>query len=235
MQKRHFLILIVVFTLVGLCSQQAQARKKRNNIVRLETTLGTIRIALSDLTPIHRDNFKKLVSEGFYDGVTFHRVIKDFMIQAGDPQSRIRHEDKAKSKLSKAVRSDSLEYTIPAEIVYPELYHRRGMVAAAREADDVNPEFRSSGTQFYIVWGRKMSAAGLKKAKAALVEKGVEMSRFIQDEYEVIGGTPHLDGSYTVFGEVVEGLDIVRQIQQVPTDSTDRPVQDVVILHSVIE
>ena len=220
---------LVIFCIVSMLSvTSANARKRTRNVVRLETSMGVIRIKLSDQTPIHRDNFKRLVQEGYYDGTLFHRVIRDFMIQGGDPDSKGAPKDSL-------LGDGGPDYTLPAEIVYPDLYHRRGMVAAAREPDDVNPEFRSSGSQFYIVWGRKHTPQGLKKARAALMEKGIEMNRFIADAYEVTGGTPHLDGAYTVFGEVIEGLDVVRRIQLEATDANDRPLSDVVIEKATIE
>ncbi len=190
--------------------------------------MGAVRIALSDLTPMHRDNFLRLAQEGFYDGVLFHRVIEDFMIQAGDPSSRGASRDSL-------LGEGGPGYTLPAEIVFPELFHVRGSVAAAREGDDVNPEFRSSGSQFYIVWGERMRKTPLQKAMAHLAEKGIELDRFMIDDYQMLGGTPHLDGTYTVFGQVIEGLDVVETIQAVATDSVDRPLEDVVIIRAVVE
>lgn len=204
------------------------AKKERRSVVRLETTAGNIRIALSDLTPVHRDNFLILVEKGYYDGVLFHRVIEDFMIQTGDPDSKGAPKDSL-------LGNGGPGYTLPAEIVFPELFHVRGSVAAAREGDDVNPEFRSSGSQFYIVWGRKLTPGGMKKAISHLKEKGVELDKFMISDYQMYGGTPHLDGTYTVFGEVIEGLDIVETIQKSPTDANDRPVEDVIILRAKVE
>lgn len=204
------------------------AKKEGRSVVRLETTAGNIRIALSDLTPVHRDNFLILVEKGYYDGVLFHRVIEDFMIQTGDPDSKGAPKDSL-------LGNGGPGYTLPAEIVFPELFHVRGSVAAAREGDDVNPEFRSSGSQFYIVWGRKLTPGGMKKAISHLKEKGVELDKFMISDYQMYGGTPHLDGTYTVFGEVIEGLDIVETIQKSPTDANDRPVEDVIILHAKVE
>lgn len=204
------------------------AKKERRSVVRLETTAGNIRIALSDLTPVHRDNFLILVEKGYYDGVLFHRVIEDFMIQTGDPDSKGAPKDSL-------LGNGGPGYTLPAEIVFPELFHVRGSVAAAREGDDVNPEFRSSGSQFYIVWGRKLTPGGMKKAISHLKEKGVELDKFMISDYQMYGGTPHLDGTYTVFGEVIEGLDIVETIQKSPTDANDRLVEDVIILRAKVE
>ena len=227
MSKRLIFSLALLSIISFLSVTPADAKRRVRNIVRLETTMGVIRIRLSDQTPIHRDNFKRLVQEGYYDGTLFHRVIRDFMIQGGDPTSKGAPKDSL-------LGDGEPGYTLPAEIVYPDLYHRRGMVAAAREPDEVNPEFRSSGSQFYIVWGRKHSPQALKKVRAALMDKGIEMDHFIADAYEVTGGTPHLDGTYTVFGEVVEGMDVVRKINYVRTDDYDRPVDDVHIIKATV-
>lgn len=227
--SKKLIFSLALLSIISLLSvTPADAKRRERNVVRLETTMGVIRIRLSDQTPIHRDNFKRLVQEGYYDGTLFHRVIRDFMIQGGDPTSKGAPKDSL-------LGDGEPGYTLPAEIVYPDLYHRRGMVAAAREPDEVNPEFRSSGSQFYIVWGRKHSPQALKKVRAALMDKGIEMDHFIADAYEVTGGTPHLDGTYTVFGEVIEGLEVVRRIQLESTDAHDRPLTDVVIKKATLE
>lgn len=219
-------VLAILFLFV--CFGVQASKKEKRSVVRMETSVGIIRIALSDLTPLHRDNFLRLVNQGFYDGILFHRVIEDFMVQAGDPGSKGAPRDSV-------LGEGGPGYTLPAEIVFPELNHLRGSVAAAREGDDVNPEFRSSGSQFYIVWGRRMRPAPLKKAISYLEERGIELDRFMISDYQMYGGTPHLDGTYTVFGQVIEGLDIVEAIQAVPTDSNDRPVEDVAIIRAVVE
>jgi peptidyl-prolyl cis-trans isomerase B (cyclophilin B) len=128
-----------------------------------------------------------------------------------------------------------VNYTIPAEIVFPDLYHSRGSVAAAREPDDVNPDYESSASQFYIVWGEKMTPGKMKRSVSYLKGRGIELDRFMIDEYQVCGGSPHLDGAYTVFGEVIEGLVIVGEIQALPTDSKDRPLDDILIIRAVVE
>lgn len=197
-------------------------------MVRIETSCGIIRVALSDDTPLHRDNFLKLASSGFYDGTLFHRCISNFMIQGGDPDSRTA----AKGQL---LGEGGVGYTIPAEFCLPYLYHWRGALAAAREPDDVNPEQDSSSCQFYIVYGKKQSPADIKKARSMLEEKGIEMTSQMSDDYQMRGGTPHLDGQYTVFGEVIEGLNVVKQIQSVATDSNSRPLEDVVIQRMTVE
>ena len=253
------------------------AKKERRSVVRLETTAGNIRIALSDLTPVHRDNFLILVEKGYYDGVLFHRVIEDFMIQTGDPDSKGAPKDSL-------LGNGGPGYTLPAEIVFPELFHVRGSVAAAREGDDVNPERASSGCQFYIVTGRKFSEsqllnmegqknnnrideifnelarkhmkeiykmrkandeAGLMalqdslEAEATAQYKKEEKFKFTPEQiaaYTTVGGAPHLDGAYTVFGQVLEGMETVEKIEGTKTGKADRPVENVRILKmSVVE
>jgi peptidyl-prolyl cis-trans isomerase B (cyclophilin B) len=184
--------------------------------------MGVIRVELSDETPKHRDNFLRLAREGRLDSTLFHRVIKDFMIQGGDPQSLVKTRD-------------SIDYTLPAEFCLPWLYHVRGALAAARESDDVNPEMRSSGSQFYIVYGKSWGTNSLGKVRGMLDEKGIEMNRDMWDAYLQYGGSPHLDGTYTVFGHVIDGMKVVKEIQAVATDSTDRPVEDVILLKAIVE
>lgn len=197
-------------------------------MVRMETTAGVIRLALSDDTPIHRDNFLRLVEEHFYDSLLFHRVIDDFMIQGGDPESRhaLPHQ---------RLGDGENGYTLPPEFKLPYLYHWRGALASARESDDVNPEKRSCGCQFYIVWGKKQTAADIKRARSLLEERGEKLTPQMADDYIMRGGTPHLDAAYTVFGEVIEGLEVVHTILQEPTDSFDRPLVDVRIIKAVVE
>lgn len=221
------LILLVAFLSFGTLSASAKKKEKRH-IVRIETSMGNIRVALSDDTPLHRDNFLKLAREGFYNGTLFHRCIKNFMIQGGDPDSR-------GAEPGKLLGDGGTDYTIPAEFDLPYLYHWRGALAAAREPDDVNPEMESSGCQFYIVYGKKQAAADIRKVRSMLEEKGIELTPQMIDDYVMRGGTPHLDGQYTVFGEVIEGMEVVKSIQQVKTDENDRPLEDVVIRRMVVE
>ena len=227
MKKNSFLLVVLLLLFVCVLPSQGKKREKRA-VVRIEASCGNIRVALSDDTPLHSKNFLKLAAKGFYDGTLFHRCIKDFMIQGGDPDSR----HAAKGQL---LGEGDVGYTIPAEFCLPYLYHWRGALAAAREPDDVNPEQNSSGCQFYIVYGKKQSPADIKKVRSALEEKGIELTSQMIDDYVMRGGTPHLDGQYTVFGEVIEGLDVVCQILTLPTDSNDRPLQDVVINRMIIE
>ena len=198
--------------------------------VLLETTAGNIRIALFDETPLHRDNFLKNVQEHVYDSLLFHRVIKDFMIQSGDLHSK-------HAKPGQRLGSGDYNYTVEAEFRLPKIFHRRGMVAMAREGDRVNPEQRSSACQFYIVWGRVYNDARLMKIQERLdttTHGRVQLTPEMLEVYKSVGGIPHLDGQYTVFGEVVEGLDVVDRIQQSATDSNDRPVEDIRILRATI-
>ena len=198
--------------------------------VEFQTTEGNIRIALFNETPQHRDNFMKLARMEFYDSLLFHRVIKNFMIQGGDPDSR-------HAEPGKLLGGGDTGYTLAPELFAADgrllHHHRRGAVAMAREGDDINPERRSSGCQFYIVWGKLWPSTELEaigKRLDAMTQHRVTMTPEMVSLYHKTGGTPHLDGQYTVFGEVVEGLDVVERIQRVFTDDDDRPVDDVRIV-----
>ena len=242
--------------------------------VKIQTTLGDIIVRLYDETPLHRDNFVKLAKEGFYDGTLFHRVIRDFMIQGGDPDSK-------GAPAGKQLGTGGPGYTIDAEIKEG-IYHKRGALAAARQGDEVNPERKSSGSQFYIVWGdiykegqmrqiakqmemqqmqqafnalalqhreeimqmrRDRNRAGLQdlqdrlaaEAEAQVRENGTSLTEKQKEIYTTIGGTPHLDGQYTVFGEVESGLETVDMIQQSATSRGDRPVDDITIRITIVE
>lgn len=242
--------------------------------VKIQTTLGDIIVRLYDETPLHRDNFAKLVKEGFYDGTLFHRVIRDFMIQGGDPESK-------GAPAGKQLGTGGPGYTIEAEIKEG-IFHRRGALAAARQGDEINPERKSSGSQFYIVWGqvykegqmrqlakqmemqqmqdtfnklasqhrdeimrmrRERDRAGLQElqdhlaaeAEALVKTQGSGLTDKQKEIYTTIGGTPHLDGQYTVFGEVESGLDIVDMIQQTATSRGDRPVDDIEMVMKIVE
>ena len=217
---------IAVCTL-SVCTASAQTTTAE---VLLETTAGNIRIALYDETPQHRDNFLKLTKEHEYDSLLFHRVIKDFMIQGGDIKSR-------HAQPGQRLGSGSYDYTVEAEFRLPGIFHRRGAVAMAREGDRTNPERRSSSTQFYIVWGRKYSEAQLDRIQERLdatTQGAVKLTPEMKEVYKTVGGTPHLDGQYTVFGEVVEGMDVLERIQQSQTDPNDRPLEDIRILKATV-
>ena len=244
--------------------------------VKISTTLGDITVRLYDETPIHRDNFLKLAAEGYFNGTLFHRVIKDFMIQGGDPDSK-------GAPAGKSLGSGGPSYTLPAEMDPQKLFHKRGALSAARLGDEVNPKKESSGSQFYIVWGKVYKAAELKQLEHQLkmqqdqnifnalamehreeimnmrrnrdrdglmalqeklgkqaMEKSKELGAptFTPEQveaYTTLGGTPFLDGGYTVFGEVIEGLDIVERIQSTETQPNDRPKSDIAMEVTVVE
>ncbi|MDE7091069.1 MAG: peptidylprolyl isomerase [Bacteroidales bacterium] len=189
----------------------AQAQTK----VRIETPYGDMVVKLYDETPKHRDNFIKLVKEGFYDNLLFHRVIENFMIQGGDPDSK-------GAPAGKMLGVGDVGYTVPAEFVKG-LYHKKGALSAARQSDAVNPAKASSGCQFYIVQGQVYP----QEIFAMFESRGLKLNDEQKQLYSTVGGTPHLDGDYTVFGEVIEGLDIIDKIAAVQTDRADRPVEDV--------
>ena len=276
--------LIAIFVLLAICVGFAIVPStNKNNImnsttpqVRISTNYGDIVVRLYDETPEHRDNFLKLAREGYYDSTLFHRVIKDFMIQGGDPDSK-------GAPAGKHLGTGGPEYTLPAEFVYPQYFHKRGVLSAARQGDQVNPERRSSGSQFYIVWGKKYTEYELKQLASqldgqrgqqifnglaaqhrdsiqAMYQRGdnkglmqlqnrlaAETDKMLKETpgftftpeqteaYTKVGGTPFLDNQYTVFGEVVEGLDVVEKIQKVATGSADRPKEDVVMTMTVLE
>jgi peptidyl-prolyl cis-trans isomerase B (cyclophilin B) len=198
--------------------------------VLFETTEGNIRIALYDETPLHRDNFLKLTRMHVYDSLLFHRVIKNFMIQSGDTNSK-------NAKPGQRLGTGDFDYTQEPEFRLPQIIHRRGCVAMAREPDAVNPEMRSSACQFYIVWGKRFSSAEIEKAQERLdtmTHGRVKLTPEMIKVYKSVGGTPHLDGQYTVFGEVTEGLDVVERIQKAETDEFDRPFEDIRILRATV-
>jgi len=265
---------ILPFT-VSASSQSSMATDKpaahKGALVEMKTTMGDITLLLYDDTPVHQANFLKLVKDGYYDGVLFHRVIRDFMIQTGDPDSKT-------ARPGQQLGAGDPGYTLEAEIKCPQFFHKRGALAAARTGDQVNPERRSSGSQFYIVTGRKFNATqldqmekqmeyerkrevfnrlqmenrdsimSLRKARdnealealrlrlVDLTEKevaGQDGAKFTTEQreaYTTVGGAPHLDGTYTIFGEVVDGMDVVDKIEHVSTDGADRPVEDVKVI-----
>lgn len=227
-QKLHYLVFML------LCSLALGTKAQSNDTIRhevlLETSMGNIRLVLYNEIPLHRDNFLRLVKDGYYDGNLFHRVISNFMIQSGDSTSR-------HAKPGSSVGEYSPDYTIPAEIVYPKYFHKRGALAAAREGDEENPQRASSSSQFYIVYGTNHSDADLDRFQELLDEATqgkTKMTKEIRTHYRKYGGTPHLDGQYTVFGEVIEGMDVVKKINRVFTDDYDRPVDDVRIVKATV-
>lgn len=210
--------------------------------VRLETSMGDIVIALSNLTPLHRDNFIHHVKAKNYDGVLFHRVIKDFMIQTGDLTTKPQQPAPAVKRNGRNVpRQPQVEtempHTIEAEICYPQLFHKRGAVAAARETDDKNPEHRSSYSQFYIIYGWDLNEAQAEyytQQFDSTFNGKYKSTPEVTNAYATMGGTPYLDGLYTVFGEVVEGMDVVEKIQNVETGEANKPKEDIRIEKAVI-
>lgn len=263
--------IVNLFLLLLFSTTSCASRNDLEPEFEFTTTEGKIVVKLYAETPQHRDNFVKLVEAGFYDGLLFHRVIADFMIQAGDPESK-------NAPKNKDLGSGDVGYTIPAEIIYPKYYHKKGALAAARQPDETNPEKASSGAQFYFVKGRVFTSKQLdeletKRAedyeaklfdeirqkniaiehsyrKARNQEKVVAFRDSIlmlvheqmklqpkhiyteqqRAEYTTLGGTPHLDGAYTVFGEVIKGVDIVSNISKVKTNKMDRPNENIRIL-----
>lgn len=217
---KKLLLIFFLAILVASCST------RKEYLVRMHTTEGVIDLKLYDETKAHKENFVKLVKDHKYDSLLFHRVIKDFMIQGGDPDSR-------KAPRGKLLGEGDLGYKVPAEFM-PELYfHKRGALAAAREGNDVNPKKASSASQFYIVWGTVFSKEQLKRFAEIYGKRNNKEILFTPEQekaYTTIGGTPHLDGEYTVFGEVVKGLDVVDRIQNKRCDKNDRPLENVRIM-----
>ena len=279
MRKNFWILLIILVCGAVACKpgQKKNGNMEKETVLKIETSLGDIKVKLYNETPKHRDNFIKLAEDGTYNGTLFHRVIKDFMVQAGDPESK-------NAPKGKMLGSGDVGYTVPAEFVYPKYFHKKGALSAARQGDEVNPNKESSGCQFYIVTGKVFSDSTLlnmeqqknqnkvTEAFNALAQKhmkeiykmrkandqdglfALQDTLFIQDEaeaakqpdfhftpeqikaYTTVGGTPHLDGEYTVFGEVIEGMEVVDTIQQVKTDRSARTEEDVKIINvSVIE
>lgn len=260
---------------VKAAQQNGASALEEETKVLIKTSLGDITIKLYNDTPLHRDNFIKLVSENYYDGVLFHRVIKNFMVQAGDPDSKNAPADKH-------LGTGGPDYVIPAEIIYPTHFHKKGALSAARQADQVNPQRASSGSQFYIVTGKKYNTDQLKETEMQLCQSDMQahfqrlckensdtimrlqaagdrqglqdlqdkLVKIVQDSlktngrmrfnkeqveaYTTIGGTPFLDTQYTVFGEVVDGMEVVDQIEKASTNSMDRPKKDITIISTEI-
>ncbi len=209
---RKFLLLILL-SINGLIYLQAQTK------FEIVTSMGTMQGILYDGTPMHTDNFIELVNKKHYDGMLFHRVIKNFMIQTGDTNSK-------NARKGQSLGHGDVGYTTPAEF-NPEYIHKKGALAAARQGDNVNPAKESSGSQFYIVQGQKFTDEQLN----IFEERGMRI-KFTDEHrnvYKTLGGSPHLDYSYTVFGEITEGLDVIDRIAGVETDQRDRPLEDVII------
>lgn len=215
--KNFFITLLILLNIT-------MASCNKETYILLTTEFGEMKIKLHDETPQHRDNFIKLVEEGYFDGLLFHRVISEFMIQGGDPQSR-------GASAQTPLGSGGPGYTIPAEF-NQNLIHKKGSLSAARTSDQINPKKASSGSQFYIVQGKIVSDQELNQMESRL---GIKYTEEQRNAYKTLGGTPFLDMNYTVFGEVVEGLDVIDKIAAVRTNSSDRPLNDVIMQMKVIK
>ena len=231
MKIRVFSLFVFTFSILMLSMAEARhpddegrfLQEEGPRLIRISTTLGDMVIRLYDETPAHRDNMVRLIRDDFYNNQLFHRVIRDFMIQGGDPQS-------AGAESGARLGNGGPGYTVPAEF-RKDLYHKKGALAAARKGDQVNPGKASSGSQFYLVQGRVFTPEELRMME----ERGMgPFSEEAVEIYTTLGGTPHLDGAYTVFGEIVEGLDVLDRIAAVPTDAFDRPLTDVVYSISLV-
>lgn len=231
--KRFRYWLLMAFSLVfisGFAQKDASKPSFSPHRITFVTNAGKITVRLYNETPMHRDNFVKQAQAGTFDSLLFHRVIKNFMIQSGDPTSKY-------ALPGAFIGDESPEPTVPAEFCYPRLYHKRGALAAARESDDVNPKQESSTRQFYIVWGRTYpDEAQISRMDSVMFARsGKHIDASLREYYRKNPGTPFLDGSYTVFGEVTKGLKVVNRIQSAPTDTNDRPLQDVRILRVIVK
>lgn len=229
---RNLFLFCCILTIIGCQGLSKTAKKEiktENQIVKITTSEGIMFLKLYDKTPKHKENFLKLVDTGFYDSLLFHRVINGFMIQGGDPNS--------KGATSGApLGSGGPGYKIPAEFD-TSFYHKKGALAAARMGDNVNPKKKSSGSQFYIVQGKKQTKAQLENIIRMKVMKNSSFS-YSEEQlktYQEIGGTPFLDGDYTVFGEVIYGLDVIDKIAAVKTGRGDRPAEDVFMTMELVD
>ena len=217
MLKKISILLLLAF-LVACSSTRHATSKIPGAKVKLTTDSGMIVLRLYNQTPLHRDNFLKLVKQHYFDSLLFHRVIKNFMIQGGDPNSK-------NAKAGIQLGNGGPSYTIPAEFD-TSLFHKKGVLAAARNGDNENPKKASSGSQFYIVQGKKFTDAGLDSVETFRL-KGRKLSLSHREVYKTIGGTPHLDMNYTVFGEVESGFEVVDKIAAASRDSNNRPLNDI--------
>ena len=220
---------ILIFVSIS-CNPKLSSGLRKNDLkkdVEMKTSHGIMIIRLSDSTPLHRDNFLKLVKQGFYDSISFHRVIQNFMIQAGDPFTKSNRRSQATAGIT--------NNSIVAEF-RNSLFHKKGAVAAARLGDNVNPQKASSNTQFYIVQGKRFTDAGLDSVEIFRMD-GKKISESHRSVYKNIGGTPHLDMSYTVFGEVIQGLDVIDKIAAESTSGNEtgnRPLKDIRIIKATL-
>ncbi|MCK5537895.1 MAG: peptidylprolyl isomerase [Bacteroidales bacterium] len=216
MKKNLISLVVLIFTF----SYTAIAQK----YVLISTEYGDMKVLLYDETPLHQENFIKLAKDGFFDGTLFHRVIKEFMIQGGDPESKT-------AQAGAPLGSGGPGYTVPAEFK-ANLFHKKGALSAARMGDQMNPMKASSGSQFYVVQGKVYNDAQLNMLEGRL---GFKLSDEQRKAYKTIGGTPFLDRNYTVFGEIVDGLDVIDKIAAVATDGSDRPKKDIKMTVKVVK
>ncbi|MCF8296867.1 MAG: peptidylprolyl isomerase [Saprospiraceae bacterium] len=216
--KKSILIILIFSLGLGI------SVKAQETIVSITTEYGVIKVKLYNETPKHRDNFIKLANQGYFNGTLFHRVIQNFMIQGGDPDSKT-------AKPNQALGNGGPAYTIPAEI-NPKYFHKKGALAAARLGDNVNPKKASSGSQFYIVQGNVYDNATLNSFEQRL---GTKFTAAQRKAYTTVGGTPHLDGGYTVFGEVISGMDVIDKIAAVQKGANDRPIKDIKMTVKVVK
>lgn len=226
MQKLAVLILAIIFLSCNPRLSNGLRVKDLTKDVEMVTDKGTLIIRLSDSTPLHRDNFLRLVQQRFYDSILFHRVIRNFMVQAGDPTSK-------RAASGEPLGGGGPSYTVPAEI-RASLFHKKGVIAAARTSDNINPLKASSGSQFYLVQGKVFTDAGLDSVETFRL-KGRKLPAAHREAYKTIGGTPHLDLNYTVFGQVISGLSVIDSIAAIPTDTakrSDRPITDLKIIRA---
>jgi peptidyl-prolyl cis-trans isomerase B (cyclophilin B) len=225
---------VAIFTLImlsmGLYSFTRAEDDAKVEMVVLSTIYGDMTIMLYDDTPLHKENFLKLVEESYYDSLLFHRVISGFMIQGGDPNSK---NAPANTRLG----NGGPGYTIPAEFNANHI-HKKGALSAARQGDAVNPEKESSGSQFYIVQGKPLEATSLSRTNEHRAKNNINYVPYTEEQIEIystIGGTPHLDGEYTVFGEVIDGLNVIDSIAAMPVDRANRPYTDIVMTMTIVK
>ena len=209
--KRLFISLSIILLSLSLSAQGKETK------IKIFTDMGKVTVKLYNETPQHRDNFVKLVQDKYYENVLFHRVVKLFMAQAGEKAA-----PKDTTKVNP--KNETLDYTIPAEILFPQFFHKRGQLCMARKSDEVNPTRASSGVQFYIVTGKFYTDSELNKLE---MERRIEFTPEQREAYKMKGGAPHLDSYYTVFGEVTKGMRTIEKIELVETQENDRPVKDV--------
>jgi cyclophilin family peptidyl-prolyl cis-trans isomerase len=221
------ILLIVSVVLISAYRNDPPYQVKKGDLnkdVELVTSKGTMIIRLSDSTPKHRDNFLKLVNQHFYDGLLFHRVMSQFMIQGGDPKSKT-------AKAGEALGQGSPGYTVPAEM-RPYLFHKKGALAAARTPDEINPTRESNGSQFFLVQGRVYDDADLNQVEARL--NGYKIPAEHREVYKTVGGSPSLDQKYTIFGEVIKGIEVIDSIAAVQVGERNRPIADVKIIKATL-